>query len=408
MTLLKDKNIDLPLSTVSGSAVKEAINSLSSLEFPTRRTEDWRYAKLGKIINRELGNPKNVSCDITPFLIPDFEVFQIVFVNGVLNDELSKFPTHAGVKVTEIFNLGDAELNYYNRLIQGSDEIFSALNTAYAQNGLLIEIGNNVVLDRPIYVINVSTGTQSINNLRNLIISKQGSEANLIFGYFGVNSSENFSNVLSEIFVESNAKLNIDKVQKIGNEDRQICFEEVYQEKDSTFKINTFQFNGEFLRNGLNIRVDGTNCHTEMNGFFEAKGSSYFDNHTRVDHMKSHCTSSEHYKGILKDSSTGVFNGKVIVHQDAQVIEAFQQNNNVILSDAAVMNTKPELEIYADDVKCSHGTTTGQFDEEALFYLQARGVSKSSAKEMMIAAFAEEIFEKIDQEQVAEFFKSMI
>lgn len=404
MTLLKEKNIDLPQSEISKEAVISALDSITELEFPTRKTEDWRYAKLGKILNKELSHPSVENILLDSFLINDLDAYLIVFENGVLSSERSIFPLEQGVVFGTLDKAGDR----YNHLAKESNEIFTALNTAYVQDGIFIEIGKNTKVSKPIYIINVFSGTQAMTNSRSLIVAQTSSEVEIIQGYYGVNSKEFFNNALTEVFVNSNAKVTIDKIQNLGDEDRQICTEEIYQEKDSTFKINTFQLGGEFIRNGLNIKVDGTNCHTEMNGFFNGRGNQYLDNHTRVDHLKSNCVSSELYKGILRDSSIGVFNGKVIVHQDAQVIEAYQQNNNVILSDNATMNTKPELEIYADDVKCSHGTTTGQFDEQAIFYLQARGVSKAAAKEMLVNAFAEEVFEKIEQESVVNFVRSLM
>lgn len=409
MTLLKEKNIDLPYSQVASGEVKLALEKIQQLDFPTRKTEDWRYAKLGKIINKQLGVAVESPLNIEGFVIPGLDVYQMVFVNGTWNQELSILPSNDGVRCGELTKLPeDLKSKYYNQLIKDNQEIFSAINTAYVQEGCFVEIGKNVKLDKPLYILNVFQGTQVMTNSRTLVMGQTGSEAQIIQGYFATEAKEHFNNALSEVYVAANAKISIHKIQALGEENRQVATEEVYQEKDATFKINTFQINGEFLRNGLNIKVDGENCYTEMNGFFQGNGNAYFDNHTRVDHLKSHCTSSELYKGILKGNSTGVFNGKVIVHQDAQVIEAFQQNNNVILSDSAVMNTKPELEIYADDVKCSHGTTTGQFDEEALFYLQARGVSKDAAKELLIGAFAQEVFEKVEEEAVVKFVQSLM
>lgn len=407
MTLLNEKNIDLPQSEISTEVVKAALERVGSLDFPTRKSEDWRYAKLGKILNKEFDHALTQNVDLKNVMIDDLDAYRIVFVNGVFNEEKSILPNEAGVICKTLAQAGN-DLRSYDQLAKESKEIFSAINTAYSTDGLYLEVDKNHKVSKPIYVVNVFTGTQVMANSRFLVVAQTGAELEMIQGYYGISSKEFFNNALTEVFVHANAKVTIDKIQKLGSEDRQVCTEEVYQEKDSTFTINTFQLGGEFVRNGLNIKVDGTNCHTEMNGFFNGKNKQYLDNHTRVDHLKSNCTSSELYKGILRDSSTGVFNGKVIVHQDAQVIEAYQQNNNVVLSDTAVMNTKPELEIYADDVKCSHGTTTGQFDEKAIFYLQARGVSKESAKEMLVEAFAEEVFEKVENEELLSFIKSLV
>ncbi len=408
MTVLKEKKVALKPSNIAEDAVQSALKKVNDLDFPNRRTEDWRYAKLGKILNREWSNPVKTAVDIQGLAISDLDAYRVVFVNGVFDEAQSSLPQEEGV-TCQLLSVAKGKLSeHYNKLTGESDEIFTALNTAYSTDGMYLEVEKNKVISKPIYLINICTGSQMIAHVRNLIVAQSGAEVKVIQGYYGVASKEVFSNAITEVFVSANAKVEIDKVQKLGAEDRQVCTEEVYQEKDSTFKINTFQLGGEFLRNGINVRVDGTNCHTEMNGYFSGRNKQYLDNHTKVDHLKSNCTSSELYKGILRDSSTGVFNGKVIVHQDAQVIEAYQQNDNVVLSDSAVMNTKPELEIYADDVRCSHGTTTGQFDEQAIFYLQARGISKEMAKEMLVAAFAEEVLEKVRSEEVVDFIKSQM
>lgn len=409
MTLLKEKQIDLPQSPIAGKAADKALTSLKDLSFPTRKTEDWRYAKLGKILNKEFEVAVDSKVDLSSYLIDDLDVYKLVFVNGTFDSDRSDLPKEEGLVCKLLSQLTEKETaNYYNTLANDDQDIFSAINTAYVVDGVYVEVEKNTIVSKPIYVINICSGVQKMSNVRNLIVVHPGAELKMIQGYYGDASKEYFSNALTEVFVETNAKLSIDKIQKLGKEDRQVCTEEVYQEKDSTFKMNTFQLGGEFLRNGLNIKVDGTNCYTEMNGYFSGSNKQYLDNHTRVDHMKSNCISSELYKGILRDSSVGVFNGKVIVHQDAQVIEAYQQNNNIILSDAAIMNTKPELEIYADDVKCSHGATTGQFDEKAIFYLQSRGVSKEAAKELLVEAFAEEVLEKVEEEAVQNFVKSLM
>jgi Fe-S cluster assembly protein SufD len=179
-----------------------------------------------------------------------------------------------------------------------------------------------------------------------------------------------------------------------------ISTEQVAQEKNSTFSINTITLNGSFLRNNLNIEVNGTNCSTHLNGAYLLNGNQHVDNHTIVDHKMPNCESNELYKGVIDGNSTAVFNGKVFVRKDAQKINAFQSNGNVLLSDNATIDSKPELEIYADDVKCSHGSTTGQLDETAIFYLRARGISEKSARNLLVSAFIEDVLSKIKSEEM--------
>ncbi len=405
MTFLKEKIFDIKTSPIDSVEVKNALTQVSEREFPQRKTEDWRYAKLGKILNKNYQFDANEVKDISAFLIPDLEADLVVLVNGFYNEQWSNIKSLDGVTILPIEKASqlDAFKNHFNVLAKESQEIFTSINTAYNQGGVFVEVAKNIQVERPIFILNINAGNGVISNARNLIVVAQSSELKVIQRYVTQNGTENFNNALTEVFVKQNAKVTIEKIQDFSEFDRQVCTEEIHQEKDSNFVINTFTLSGGFVRNGLNIKVDGTNCYSEMNGLFIGKGEQFIDNHTRIDHLKSNCISSELYKGILKDSATGVFNGKVIVHKDAQVIEAYQQNKNVLLSDTATMNTKPELEIFADDVKCSHGTTTGQFDEEAIFYLQARGISKNAAKEMLIGAFANEVIEKISIDAVKDF-----
>ncbi len=226
--------------------------------------------------------------------------------------------------------------------------------------------------------------------------------------YFSDDATGCFSNVVTEIEVAENAHLDIDKLQLENETALQIASEYVTQARDSHFDINTITLNGLLVRNGLNIAVDGQNCETHLNGMYLTKDNQHVDNHTIVDHLQPNCESFELYKGVMNDKSTGVFNGKVFVRKDAQKINAYQSNGNVLLSDNATINSKPELEIYADDVKCSHGSTTGQLDEEAIYYLRTRGISAKAAREMLIAAFVGDVLEKIINEEVLSFIQQIL
>ena len=222
------------------------------------------------------------------------------------------------------------------------------------------------------------------------------------------NGKENFINSVSEIVVGENAQLEYNKFQDKEEENYSISTEYVYQNANSHFTINTATYNGALVRNNLTIEVDAENCETNLSGLYLGKNTDHIDNHTIVDHKKPNCNSNEVYRGVLDDNATGVFNGKVFVRQHAQKTNAFQKNNNILLSDNAVINSKPELEIYADDVKCSHGSTTGQIDEEAVFYLQSRGVSRKSAINLMINAFAKDTLEKVSIDALHNYINSKI
>jgi len=288
------------------------------------------------------------------------------------------------------------------------NDVFNSLNTKYASDGLYVKIEDKTVINTPIQFIHILSGEQNVATTRNFIHCGKFAQANIIQGYFTLNASSSFNNVVTEIIIEENAHLTIDKIQNESEGNFQIATEQVIQKKDSTFTINTLTLNGTFVRNNLNIEVIGKNCTTILNGAYVLKENQHVDNHTVVDHLAPHCESHELYKGVIDDKATAVFNGKVFVRKDSQKINAFQSNGNVLLSDNATVNSKPELEIYADDVKCSHGSTIGQLDEEAVFYLRTRGISEKAARKLMVAAFIGDVLEKIENKDVLDFTHSIL
>ena len=366
-------------STHSYAALKE----LEHLDFPNRKTEDWRYTRVAPLINKLL-RQSAVRPETENFYIPQLQSHKIVFSNGNLIKNEVADNNRITIKKLET---SDLLLNSQASI----DEIFTTINTAYTHGGIYIHLDKNTILEKPIEIIHLIDGQNTFAQIRKLIVLEQGAEAQIVEGYYSSETGLSFTNAVSEIIVKDNAKLHLDKIQFESEEHWHINSEYVYQESNSNFTINTITLNGGTVRNGLNISVDGNNCETNLNGLYLLKGKQHVDNHTKVDHKQPHCTSSELYKGMIDDQATGVFNGKVFVREDAQKIEAYQQNSNILLSENASMNAKPELEIYADDVKCSHGSTTGQFDDEALFYLKSRGISEKNAHALMAAGFAEDV-----------------
>lgn len=233
-------------------------------------------------------------------------------------------------------------------------------------------------------------------------------EAKMVITQIDLGGTGCFTNFQLHAQIGENANFTIHKIQHLGNQNLGITTENIVQEKNSTFKINTFTTSGLLVRNNINIAVEGENCSTYMNGAIIGKGKQHVDNHTFVNHKVPHCYSNEDYKYVMDDQSTGVFNGRVVVQKDAQVINAYQNNGNILLSDDASIYSKPELEIYADDVKCSHGSTTGQLDEDALFYLQARGISKEKARKMLVSAFLGGQLSAIDQEEISQLIEGIL
>lgn len=415
MSVLKENNLLSSLSQmgVGLGAKNQAFELLKGLEFPTRKTEDWRYTSVKKILKKkyvQFNEAEKVG--LSDQIVPSLDAYNIVLVNGVYSAELSdvNFPDEI---VVDTFPKALEEHislihSTFNGIAKNNEEVFTALNTSYFHEGVFIHIPKKVKLEKSIHIIHVNTKSNTVSNVRLLIVADEFSEVGVVQSFASINAMECLTNSVTEVFVKENAKVVIDKVQSEEPKNNLISTVQVNQKANSTFKINTAIISGDFVRNGINIDVDGENCTSEMNGLYMQKGIQHVDNHTKISHLKPNCTSFELYKGVLRDKSTGVFNGKVIVAADAQKIEAYQQNKNIILSREATMNAKPELEIFADDVKCSHGTTTGQFDEEAIFYLQTRGISKESAKKLLIEAFADEVIDKVDSEELRIWIKEKL
>jgi Fe-S cluster assembly protein SufD len=350
---------------------KEAKKALEELDIPTSRNEDWKYTKVTKILNEEYKNIKGKTTDLS--LYAAYEKLIVIdscaqTLKQVQSDQSTKLP-------------------YFSH----SKSIFTALNGAYFTDG--------VSIDSPIKntaIVHFASGN-SFSNIRHSFKAKKGTESTIDL-YFISDEEINFSNIVVQCEVEENAHLKLNIFQNEGTKSSQVNLVHCYQHKNSKFTIHTISTGGNLTRNDLNIIVDGENCESILNGVYLTNENQHVDNHTLVDHRQPHCYSNEKYKGIMNGNSTGVFNGKVFVRQDSQKINAYQSNQNILLSDDATINTKPELEIYADDVKCSHGSTTGQLDEEAMFYLQARGIGKESARKLLVQAFLDEAVNEIESE----------
>lgn len=363
---------------------------LEKLDFPTRKSEDWKYTRVGKIINnRWLQNPAGV----VDQPIENLDSYLVEISNGNIVSIPSNLEN--GLTITKLTG-DEKELN----TLSNEGHIFSQINTGFSHAGIYVHVEKGTQVSKPIQFVQTIDTDGSIAQLRKLIVVESSASLTIVDNTTKKTEGKSFTNSVTEAFVHRNAQLTIDKLQNEVGDSNQVNSEYVYQEADSTFTINTVTLNGQLVRNGLNIVVDGTNCETNLNGLYLLRGNQHVDNHTLVDHKKPHCQSNELYKGIVDDSATGVFNGKVFVREDAQKIEAFQQNNNIVMTDRATMNSKPELEIYADDVKCSHGSTTGQFDEQAVFYLRARGIKETTARKLLVAAFAGDVLDKIENESV--------
>jgi len=395
MTVVATEKMEKFLSNLVVSTTpsqKEAAENFREMDFPTTRNEYWKYTRLGKITNKQFTNRFDQKKDLD---IADAIVSSqyLVVENGSIREDLSHYKTDFKIE----FKTDTADSEKYTL---DNTHVFTALNKAFYTQVISVSIAPKAIIEEPLQLIFVEQGSGVIANCRVEIEAGKSSQSSLIYTQISDNSVGCFNNSITTIEVDENAHFTLHKLQAGNDTSLSISTEQVVQKANSTFKINTFSFSGLLIRNNVNILVQGENCETYMNGAVITKDKEHIDNHTFVDHQVPNCYSNENYKYVLDGQSTGVFNGRVIVQKDAQVINAYQNNGNILLSEQASINSKPELEIYADDVKCSHGSTTGQLDEDALFYLQARGISKPKARKLLVSAFVGEIIESIDNERL--------
>lgn len=279
----------------------------------------------------------------------------------------------------------------------------------FANEGFHLKITKNETLQFPIQIIYVNNSTsECIVNPRNIIELEENSEATIIEHYINIGNSKCFTNFVSEKYLANNSKLDCYTIQDENTNGYGVYTNQIEVSKNANYTNTTITLSGQLVRNNHNVVLANSNCEANLNGLFKINGNQIVDNHTLVDHQFPYCQSNELYKGIIDGKSTGVFNGKIFVRKDAQKTNAYQSSKNILLSDDATINTKPQLEIYADDVKCSHGTSTGKIEDDAMFYLHARGIGKESAKKLLLNAFAGEVIEKIQVESLKELIQTKL
>jgi Fe-S cluster assembly protein SufD len=284
------------------------------------------------------------------------------------------------------------------------------LNTALGLDGVFIHVAAGTVIDKAVQILQISSvGEQVVMNSRNLLVVEKNAQLTFVEHFVSnATSSKSFHNTLSEVVVEDDAIVSHYKIQEEEGHAMQVNTCQVQQGKKSVYNNYTFTFGGEMVRNNLNIVLENSYTETHLFGLYIAGKDQLVDNHTLVDHRMPNCESNELYKGIAKDNATATFNGKIFVRKDAQKTNAFQSNKNILLGDEATINTKPQLEIYADDVKCSHGTSTGKIDQEALFYLRSRGIGVPAAQQLLMHAFAEEVVDAIKHESIKTYVENLL
>ncbi len=390
------KNIKSYSEGIQISAEKrEILTSFLSNGFPTTKDEEWKYTSLKKVIANEY-SIENKGTIIDSSVIEKYSLGlknKIIFSDG----RLINSPSIKGVNI-----------NGFSEFESANTDSILQLNKALSKNGFTISVDKNTALENPIEILFFSTTVNGFSQYRNQISIGENSEVKFIERLQNLNNSASFVNHFTQINCAENTKVEYNKIQNNTAESQLIDTVNVYQEQDSTCNINTLIFGGSFIRNNLNFEQNGSNCESNMNGVSILNNNQLADNHTFVDHKSAHCRSNEMYKGVYLDNSKGVFNGKIMVRPDAQKIDAFQSNNNLLLSDTSSIDSKPQLEIYADDVKCSHGCTIGQLDDDALFYMRSRGIGIEEAKAVLTYAFASEAIENISVEQVKSLAKKLL
>lgn len=392
----------------------EFFEKLKSQSFPTLKTEEWKYTNVKEIINLdyELFNANinnfNLDEEFINKAFLDIDSIKLVFVNGVLSlkhSDLSKVPSYA-----EISNLKSAINKFskpiemhFNKLLK-KENIFNIINSTFTTDGLFIWVPENKTIELPIQVLYVSIAND--NNIlavpRNLIFAEKNSEVNIIVNYIGYGENKYLNNTVTEAYIDEDARVSIYNIQDQKEDSYHIERTEIIQKSKSVFNNFTFSFGGKIIRNDIGSELDGENIECHYYGLSLGTGEQLIDNHTFVDHAKPNCVSNELYKSILDDMSHGVFYGKILVRQDAQKTNAYQSNKTVLLKETAKIDTQPQLEIFADDVKCSHGATVGQLDKNAYFYIRTRGVGEELAKSMLIRAFAVDVLENVKIEVLRE------
>jgi Fe-S cluster assembly protein SufD len=414
-----EKSLNGEKSTAVHALRRGAIRLFSEIGFPTTQQEEWRFTSIAPIMKVEFqpifiyelnGTTRS---DLHPYLIDGAE--QLVFVNGMFSSELSHIDSlppgcTVGSLLETIKNHPEIILPNLATLTKGEENAFIALNTAFLQDGACIIISKDVVVDRPIQLLFVATNCSDayISQPRNLIVAGRNSKIQILETYVGMAQNAYLTNSVTEIVLEDHAILGHEKIQIESAEAFHIGTTNLRMNGATRYISNVISLGSSIARNNINVVMDAEGSECTLNGLSLGAGKQLIDNHTVIDHAKPHCNSHELYKAILAGASKGVFNGKIFVRKDAQKTDAKQTNKTLLLSDDATINAKPQLEIYADDVKCTHGATIGQLDDEQLFYLRSRGIDLAAARDILTTAFAGDVLNRISHEPFRQQVEQLI
>ena len=396
----------LDLSSTIHEIRTSSLKQFEALGFPTKKDEAWKYTSLAKVLKNDYSIfPKKETTtelkEVKKYFLYDIDTYKVVFIDGIYSPFLSD-TTHDGIDVCLLSaaltkdKYKETIETYFNTIAKKDDSL-TALNTAFTKEGAYIYIPKSVVAEKPIQILHFSTSEQGPMLLqpRNLIVAEENAQVQIFERHQSLVPHQVLTNSVTEIFAAENAIVDYYKVQNDLDEASLIDNTYVAQKDKSHVSVHTFSFGGQLIRNNLNFYQKGEYIDSTMKGITIIGDRQHVDHYTLVDHAQPNCESHQDYKGIYADKSVGVFNGKIYVNQIAQKTNAFQKNNNILLDNTATINTKPQLEIFADDVKCSHGCTIGQLDEDALFYLRSRGIPKREAKGLLTYAFANNVLESV-------------
>lgn len=402
---------------------EKSFNHFNKKGLPTTKNEEWKYTSISDLFRKEYRltedeNKAEISfSEIDTIRLAGYEkANELVFVNGKYRSELSTIRSSEDQLI--VLPLEEAANGKYKELVNahlGKSNLFirdaiHALNTSFIYGGVFIYAVKGQIIENPVYLYHLSDARENhiLSQPRSLFYVDQSAKLQLVETYQTIGSMDSFTNEVFEVVVNSNAIVEYYKIQNDSPNASQVGTTHIRQIGKSYVHTVVVSLNGGMIRNNTNIIMEAAGNEAHMYGLYLLNGKTHVDNHTLVDNTMPNCFSNELYKGVIDGSATGVFSGKIYVRPDAQKTNAYQSNNNILLSDAASVNTKPQLEIYADDVKCSHGCTVGRLDEEALFYLRARGISKEHAQAMLLHAFASNVIEQIKIEPLRQFAEQLI
>ncbi len=392
----------------------QALNQFNENGLPAKKQEDWKYTSLWALAQQEFNHNAEINtltatqCDQSALLN---DSYRVVIVDGLFSEQhsqIAELPN--GLTISSLSSGLKHIQSHLGQQLDIEKEGLNALNTLLMNDGVVITVDNNISVLKPIEILVVNTGNTDnlATHLRHVIVLGEKSEATVIENYVGLTEASSLTNVVSEVVLAESAELNHYKLQQESSNATHIATLAAKQAANSQWKTNSISLGAKLARNDVHTQLLGEQSHVVMDGLYLPINDQHVDFHTRIDHIVPNTTSEELFKGVIDDNAHGVFNGKVIVHKDAQKTDSNQQNHNLLLSRRCEIDSKPELEIYADDVKCAHGSTVGQMNEDHLFFLRARGLDEVSARSLLTYAFAVEVLERIPANDIRQALSAVI